>query len=85
MQANMLNLLKEFKGTPYYAAVLQMLDNEATRQLSEMVVAQSETRIRHLQGGVQTLEGLRKLFEDVDLLRSLLDNANEHPVVDKEK
>jgi hypothetical protein len=85
MQANMLNVLKEFKSTPYYAAVLQMLDNEATRQLSEMVVAQSETRIRHLQGGVMTIEGLRKLLDDVDLLRSLLDNANEHPVVDKEK
>ena len=84
MQGDILNLLKEFKSTPYYPAVLKVLDNEATRQLSEMVVAQSEVKIRQLQGGVMTLESIRKVFEDVDLLRSLLDNANAHPVVDKE-
>jgi hypothetical protein len=85
MQADTLNLIKEFKSTPYYAAVLKLMDNEIERQMAEMVVAQSEVKIRQLQGGIMSLEGLHKLFRDVDLLRSLLDNANEHPVVDKEK
>jgi len=84
MQANYLTLLKEMKSTPYYEALTKMLDAEMTRMLSDLVYATDEHRMRQLQGGIFAIQGIIKVLDDVDLLRSLQDNANAHPVVDKE-
>lgn len=83
MQANDLNLLKELKATPYARALTSLIVEVQASFIVDLVNA-DQSNFQRIQGGIMATKHILKLFEDVDLLRSLQDNANAHPVSDKE-
>ena len=88
MQADKLHLIKELKSTPYWPAVQALIVDVQASFIVDLVNADAGN-FQRIQGGIMATKHILKLFEDVDLLRSLLErsqpgNPNVDPASDKE-
>ena len=84
MRASNLALLEQLQTTEYAPAVHWLIDRVEQEAMDELAYAEIG-KVAKLQGTVSACRNMRKMLMDARLLRSLLDNANEHPVViDKE-